>query len=168
MKLEQAITALFRMDERTWMRHAHPGSVWSRASVYPLLIAVIWYRTALGYWTLPLVALLLVWTWLNPRVFPPPRTTSRWASKSVFGERVWLRRRQTPIPARHRTFPQVLNALNGLATLLIVWGLIEKQFWPCLSGLLLTYAFKFWFLDRMVWLFEDMYPHHPEYARWLY
>jgi hypothetical protein len=114
------------------------------------------------------VAVLLVWTWLNPRAFPPPKTTHHWASKAVFGERVWLHRRQTAIPRRHRLVPHLLNGFNGLATLLIVWGVLSLRFWPCLTGLLLTYAFKFWFLDRMVWLYEDMYPRHPEYAQWLY
>ncbi|MEM1299530.1 MAG: DUF6653 family protein [Pseudomonadota bacterium] len=26
---------------------------------------------------------------------------------------------------------------------------------------------KMWFLDRMVWLYDDMAKTHPEYAAWL-
>jgi len=35
-------------------------------------------------------------------------------------------------------------------------------------GLPVTYMGKSWFLDRMVWLYEDMKETHPEYRKWLY
>jgi len=32
----------------------------------------------------------------------------------------------------------------------------------------MVYCGKLWFLDRMVWLYEEMKELHPPYRRWLY
>jgi hypothetical protein len=34
--------------------------------------------------------------------------------------------------------------------------------------MILIYAGKMWFLDRMVWLFENMKEKHKEYSNWEY
>lgn len=39
---------------------------------------------------------------------------------------------------------------------------------PPSSELFFVYAGKVWFLDRMVWLYEDMKEVTPEYSGWLY
>jgi hypothetical protein len=162
------ITTVFRMDDETWMRHANPWSVWSRATVLPLLILAGWSHTWIGWWwTVPFV-LVLGWTWLNPRLFAKPATTDRWASKCVFGERVWIKRDTHPIPKRHRVFPHVLNGFAGLGGLLCIWGVVQLALWPTVLGAVIQYAGKFWFLDRMVWLFEDMRDTDPKYAQWVY
>ena len=36
------------------------------------------------------------------------------------------------------------------------------------SWVQLIYLGKMWFLDRMVWLYEDMKDTTPEYRSWLY
>lgn len=48
-----------------------------------------------------------------------------------------------------------------------VWGLWELHLWATVTGILFQILSKYWFLDRMVWLFEDM-KQHEEYASWLY
>ncbi|RCV88349.1 hypothetical protein DU505_13730 [Billgrantia montanilacus] len=168
MAYERAMAAMFRMNEQTWARHANPWSVWTRNTALPLLVVAIWSRVWLGWWALVPLALALLWTWLNPRLFPVPASTRNWASKAVLGERVWLNRRQVPIPAHHSRALHLLSAIAALGLPFLAWGLYNLQLWPTLLGSVLIYAGKLWFLDRMVWLYQDMCELHPEYRRWLY
>jgi len=168
MNFEQRLARLLHMDDATWARHANPWSVFTRATVFPVLILAIWSRVWLGGWSLGLVAIAIAWTWLNPRLFSRPQSTRNWASKSVLGERVWLNRSVVPVPDHHRRFPTLLNAIAAIGTLFILWGVIALAIWPTVLGLALTYLGKFWFLDRMVWLYTDMQDADPAYRRWLY
>lgn len=168
MTFESRIATFFQMDDATWARHANPWSVFTRASVLPILIVAIWSRVWLGWGSLVLVAIALLWNWINPRLFSKPRSTQNWASQAVLGERVWINRDQVPIPPHHRVFPTVLNLFSVIGTLLIIWGLIALDLWPTMLGLTVTYAGKFWFLDRMVWLYANMKDATPEYQSWFY
>lgn len=156
------------MDSSTWERHAHPGSVWSRFSVLPLFVLAVWSRVWIGAWAWLPVFLVLLWTWWNPRLFPRPRSTSNWASKVVLGERVWLRREDVGVPHHHEVMASVLVVVSALGLPFLVWGLIRLEFWPVLVGSILVYAGKVWFMDRMVWLYEDMKMEHPDYQQWEY
>lgn len=168
MAYERAMAQAFGMDERTWARHANPWSVWTRNTALPLLVLAIWSRAWLGWWSIAPVAIAVLWTWLNPRLFPVPPSTDNWASKAVLGERVWLRRGEVPLPPHHRRAPHLLSALAALGLPFLAWGLYHLQIWPTLFGTLLVFAGKLWFLDRMVWIYEDMKDQHPDYRRWLY
>ncbi len=135
MTLEARIARAHRMDDAAWARHANPRSVWTRTPIPPALALVAWARVWIGWGALLPAALLLAWTWPNPRAFAPPANTDNWASHAVLGERLWLARRDHPVPAHHRTLPVVLNAMAGLAVAI---------------------GAKMWFLDRMVWLTHAM------------
>ena len=52
MNIEQKITSLFKMDDKTWSRHANPWSVWTRFLVFPILALAIWSRVWLGWYSL--------------------------------------------------------------------------------------------------------------------
>lgn len=168
MAYERAVAHAFGMDERTWARHANPWSVWTRYTALPLLVLAVWSRAWLGWWAVLPVVLTVLWTWLNPRLFPVPASTDNWASRAVLGERVWMARGQVPVPPRHRRAPHLLSALAALGAPFLAWGLYTLRLWPTLFGVLLVFSGKLWFLDRMVWLYEDMKDVHPEYRRWLY
>lgn len=168
MTVERKIAAALSMDDATWLRHANPWSVWTRASVMPLVILAVWSREWLGSWCLAPIVASVVWMWLNPRVFQPPRSTDNWASRGVLGERVWLNRDQVPVPAHHRVAPHVLNSITAIGTVFVVWGLVALAVWPTLLGVALIYCGKLWFLDRMAWLYQDMLPQHVPYRAWLY
>lgn len=167
MTFEQKVASVFRLDDENWMRHANPASVWTRFTVLPLLILAFWSRAWLGWWAVIPVALAVAWTFLNPVVFPRASTTDNWASKGVLGERVWANRNNVPVPAHHRRVPNLLNALAGIGMVLIIWGVIALSIWPTITGTAIAFAFKVWYVDRMVWLYEDM-KHLPEYGEWLY
>ena len=168
MNFEQKIALLFKMDDKTWRRHANPWSVFTRTSALPLIVLAVWSRVWIGWWSLLFIALFLLWTWLNPRIFRQPKTTNHWASKGVFGERVWLNRKNVPVPERHRNFPNILSVASAVGTLFVVWGVIMLDLWPTIFGIVVVILSKYWFLDRMAWLYEDMKDEIPEYQSWLY
>jgi hypothetical protein len=79
----------------------------------------------------------------------------------------WLSRDLVPVPARHRIVPHVLNSVTAVGAALIVWGLATLAVWPTLLGSALVFCGKLWFLDRMVWLYEDVIAENEHYRSWL-
>jgi len=163
--IESKIAKKFKLDDKTWLRHANPWSVYTRTSALPILIIAIWSRTWFGWWSLILVFLAIAWIWLNPRIFPEVKYTDNWASRGVFGERVWLNRKKIPIPKHHRIIPNILNAVQGIGIIFLVYGLWFLDFWSTLIGLILTIESKLWYVDRMVCIYEDM-KENPIYGKW--
>lgn len=168
MDLFGASERLMRMNEATWERHAHPASVYTRMILgLPLVVAAIWSRAWIGWWALAALAAVAALTWLNPRMTRPPRSTDNWASKATFGERVLLARETVPVPAHHVAMAHRLVAVSATGLPFLAYGLWALDPWPTALGMALVYAGKLWFLDRMVWLYEDMRPQEPRYAAWL-
>ncbi len=168
MGLEHTLAKTFRMSENVWERHVNPWSVWTRYGALPLLIAGVWSRAWIEWWSLIPILATVLWIWLNPRVFPRPASTKNWASKAVLGERVWLNRMEVPIPEHHQRFIRVLNIVTGFGTLVLIYGLVVLDAAATAVGISVVVLGKSWFLDRMVWLFEDMVKEHPPYRDWLY
>ena len=164
----QKLAALFQMTDIVWARHANPWSVWTRYGSLPLLIGAIWSRVWLGWGALIPAVVVIVWIWLNPRIFPKPKTTHHWASKAVIGERIWLNQKQVPIPRHHQPVITFTNAVNAIGFGICVWGLWSITFWPTALGLSWVILGKAWFLDRMVWLCDEMCDRNPQYQDWLY
>lgn len=163
----QIVADFFKMDEKTWERHANPWSAWTRVPVLPLLCLAIWARIWIDWWCLVPVIALLFWAWINPRAFPPPASTRSWASRAVMGERVWLNRQSIPIPSHHTVWSNILVWLSATGFPPLVLGLWAFDLPLVLLGLVLIIGPKMWFLDRMVWLFDDMARVQSEYAAWL-
>ena len=168
MALERTIARAFAMSDEVWARHANPWSVWTRFTVLPLFVVAIWSRDWIGWWAVLPSAAVVIWTWLNPRLFPKPGSTDNWASKAVLGERVWLNRESIPVPSHHKNLARAPAVISALGTIVLVWGVIDLAFWPTLLGSVLVYSGKVWFLGRMVWLYEDMKDVDPRYRSWLY
>lgn len=156
MTLERRIASTFRMDEETWRRHANPWSGWTRVPILPLLVLAIWSRVWVGWWALVPIGALLLWTWLNPRVFPPVESTENWMSKGVLGEHVWAHRDRLQVPDHHKMVPNILLAISAVGIVFILWGLLALVVWPAVFGTVVALLGKMWFVDRMVWLYEDM------------
>lgn len=167
MGIEHHLANIFSMTDAVWKRHANPWSVWTRYLTLPLLVVIIWSRLWLGYWCLIPLAIALIWMWINPRCFPAPKTTQSWPSKAVLGERVWLNRKNIPLPQHHSFMPNALAVIAGIGKIPLIYGLYTYDLAMTLWGLFFVNVFKSWFLDRMVWLYEDM-KHHEEYSSWEY
>ena len=93
-----------------------------------------------------------------------------WASRAVFGERIWDDRTKAEIPEQFRQsrVPNVTYAFQMLGLAVLVYGLVELRLLDVVTGLLIVQCAKAWCLDRMVLLFEDMKGRRPEYAKWEY
>ena len=166
---ERRLARLFGLEGDAWMRHANPWSVWTRFSVVSLLALAIWSREWIGWYCLIAVAVALIWMMVNPLLFKPPRSTRNWASKGVFGERIWADRDTVALPPQFTTtVPNVANAFSTVGLGLLAYGLVELSLLPVLTGILIVHLGKLWFIDRMVLLFEDMKGRDPQYARWEY
>ncbi len=157
---------LMGMSDESWERHANPWSGWTRVLLLPLFAIAIWSRVWIGLWCLAPIALLGLWTWVNPRAFGRPAHTDNWMSRGVMGERVWLNRKAVPIPAHHARMAHILSGAMFLAAVLYIWGLVQLDLWMTIGGMALTIALKLWFLDRMVWLYGDMKDRHEVYHNW--
>jgi hypothetical protein len=160
------LAALMAMKDATWERHASPWSVWTRV---PLLVAfalALFFRDELGIWLWPTLGALALWTLVNPRAFPPPRYTDSWASMGVLGERVWLNRRAVPIPEHHRRWAMGLSLASAACLVPLGIGLLYRDPWATAFGALGASGLKLWFVDRMVWLYQDMRAASPTYESW--
>jgi hypothetical protein len=144
------------MDDGAWARHANPWSGWTRVATLPLLVLAAWSRVWIGWWALPVLLLLFAWVWWNPRAFPPPLRWEAWMTRGVLGERLWLARDEMPVPERHRRVPNLLSAVASLGGLVMLWGVVMLEPWPTLAGMAVAMLGKLWFVDRMVWLHQDM------------
>ena len=147
---------LMAMDDETWARHANPWSVFSRFTCLPLIALAIWSRVWLGWWSMIPLALALFWTWYNPRAFPPSARSESWAFKGTGGERLFLKRKRTPLPRHHERMAGILTALSAAGVLLLLYGLAVLNAWASVCGLSIAMLAKVWFVDRMVWLYEDI------------
>jgi hypothetical protein len=157
---------LFHMDERAWERHANPWSVWTRVASLPILLAAVWSHAWIGAWALVPVALVLLWLWLNPRLFPAPVRRESWSARATFGERVWLNRAAVPIPADHARMAQILTGASALGFAVALAGAFLNDLLAAVAGGLIAWFAKMWFCDRMVWLYDEMKDKHPPYADW--
>ncbi|MEO0645601.1 MAG: DUF6653 family protein [Cyanobacteria bacterium J06650_10] len=167
MTAMQKVADFFHMTDSVWARHANPWSVWTRYMALPVLVMAIWSRVWLGWGAVVPIAIALIWIWLNPRVFPKPQTTHHWSSKAVLGERVWLTRKQLPIPQHHNPVIAFTNMVNAVGFFICLTGLITLSAYLTVFGLSWVILGKTWFLDRMVWVYEEMKA-HLQYGQWLY
>lgn len=155
------------MNARRWQRHASPLSVYSRMATLPVLILAIWSHTWIGAGLAVLAtSVVLLWLWLTPRLFPAPTTPHSWAAKATFGERVWLNRLVVPIPQDDARTALILSLVIAVGFLVAMLGALQTNLWLALTGLIVTYAGKLTFLDRMVSLYERMQNAHPLYRFW--
>ncbi len=157
---------IMHMDERAWERHANPWSVWSRLATFPVFMLALWSMHWIGWWCLIPIALLSIWLWLNPRIFPPPRFTHRWASRAVLGERIHVLRFMHPVPVEHTNVVSLLGIGSAVGAIFVVAGLLAGDPFFFIAGGIVVAFFKLWICDRMVWLFDQMSEHVPEYREW--
>ncbi|WP_108658429.1 DUF6653 family protein [Acuticoccus kandeliae] len=146
---------LMAMDDAAWARHANPWSVWTRVLLLPAFALALFSRAWIGWWCLLPVGLCLVWTFVNPRAFQPPRHLDSWAARAVMGERLWLAHGTRPIPAHHIAPARALLAASALGVAVLAYGIIVLDPWATVAGCVLGGGAKLWFADRMVWLCDE-------------
>ena len=168
MSFEERFASYFGLrDTKDWLPHANPLSAWGRMPVLPLLVLTLWSRQWFGGIVLFPVLLLLLWTFLNPVFFSPPATTKSWISRAVLGEKIWMNREKIPVESHHETAISRLVWIQIAGVLLLGYGTYYFVGWFVIYGLTIVLLAKFWFLDRMVWVFQDLHT-HSEYRKLLY
>lgn len=168
MDYMRAAERLMTMDDQAWMRHANPWSGLTRMAGSPFLFLALWSHVWIGWWSLIPIAIMAFWTWWNPRAFNKPTSTRNWMSQGVFGERVFLKRKEVPIPKHHITAAHILNGISFICILISIYGFWISNIWPAAFGFFAAVGCKIWFVDRMVWLYQDMQNATAEYKSWLY
>ncbi len=146
---------LMGMKDAVWLRHANPWSVWTRVlTPLPFLALAIWSRAWIAGWAWAAVAFVLIWIWLNPRVFPQPNRFDSWSAQGVLGERVWLHHREK-VSEHHKRVANVLAVGSSLGLLPFAYGLWTFDIGITCLGIVLIAGGKMWFVDRMVWVWRD-------------
>lgn len=169
MTFERKIAKVFHLTDENWKKHSNPWSVWTRYSVLPIIVLAFWSRIWIGWWCLVPGIISILWMFFNPVFFSKPKSTKNWASKSVLGERVYLNRDIIDIPEHHKTpLIKILNIVSSIGMILAIWSIVYYSIWGAILGVCLAYLGKSWFLDRMVWLYEDMKGEVEEYRNWEY
>jgi hypothetical protein len=130
------------MKERTWERHSNPWSVWTRVLTNPLVYVPVWNRS----WrqAIPVGA----WFLLNPRLFPPPKDASSWATRSVLGEQIWTSKPRADLP-------MLINIFSALFFLVALYSAYARRLWELITVGGLALMFKLWFLERMVAYYNE-------------
>lgn len=155
-----------RMTDASWARHANPWSVYSRILGGTLVFFAIWSIYWIGWFSLFAIAIAIVWIYVNPRLFAPPKEASSWAAKGVLGERAFLHRKDIPIPRGHLIIGWITTSVSIAFLAISVYGILYRDFWIAFSGWHASMLAKIWFVDRMVWLWDLMKDRHPVYAAW--
>ena len=169
MNIERKIARIFNLTDENWMKHSNPVSVWTRYSVLPIIVIAFWSRIWIGWWCLVPGIISTLWMFINPVFFKKPRSTKNWASKAVLGERVFLNRDKAKIPEKHDIpLHGILNTISSIGMILAIWAIIYYSIWGAVLGVALAYIGKSWYLDRMVWLYEDMKNENEVYKSWEY
>ncbi len=138
-----------------WKKYANPWSVWVRFIILPLLIMAAWSRVWIAEWSLVLISLTIIWIWFNPRVFQNKQTDNLWTMQAILGERIWLNRKNIYVPEQHFFVIYALQLFVMLSFFSSVVGVIILNIWLTVMSLVLTCMSMCWFLDRMVWLYND-------------
>lgn len=169
MTTERKVAKFFNLTDENWMKHSNPWSVWTRYSVLPLIVFAFWSRIWIDWWCLVPGIVSLLWMFFNPIFFPRPSSTKNWASRSVMGERVFLNRDTIKIPEIHTGgIHTILNLISSSGMILAIWATVTYSVWGAILGIALAYLGKSWYLDRMVWLYNDMKEKNEEYKSWEY
>jgi hypothetical protein len=155
LTLDKIIAKLFLPDDDSWLQHANPWSVWSRFATLPFVVLSIWSRVWIGWYCLIPVSILILWVLINPTLFSRPKDYSSWGAKAVLGERVLMNRKDAPIPESHSKVITILNVLQSVSGVILIYGLWRLNIELTLHGIAYVYLTKMWFLDRMVWLYES-------------
>ncbi|MFA7286812.1 MAG: DUF6653 family protein [Patescibacteria group bacterium] len=134
------------LSERTWARHANPWSGWTRVLTMPVLAAGLYRHSFL------ILGAAVVWMVINPMVFSKPKRVNNWMSKGVLGEQRYYREGKK----FKRDLPTLLNVINVPVFVSFLYFGWQQEFVPMIQAGLLTMTIKFWFIDRMYRLADEV------------
>ncbi|WP_421952492.1 DUF6653 family protein [Pelagibacterium sp.] len=155
MRLDKAIEAGMGMSDDSWERHANPWSVWTRLMSVPAFALAVWSREWVGWWSLIPIAMVVGFLFLNTRIFSPATDIGRWETRAIMGERLWLKRKEAPLPHHHARATFWIVAGSSLGVVPLIGGLYWLDAWATMLGVVMMVGGQLWFLDRLAWLYAD-------------
>lgn len=108
--------------------------------IAPFLYLSIWHHNWIA------LGIIILWTTVNPIVFPKPKNTNSWVSRVVLGEKLWLENIKKKAKL---DLSLILNILTALFFIPFIYFAYVNVFWPTLYSATLTFIFKIWFCDRV-------------------
>ncbi len=130
-----------RLPDWVWARHANPWSVRTRFLIGPLLLVALYGRR----WRL--LAATLVFTALNPVLFPAPERTDSWESQAVLAERWWFGQGHRTF---ERTYPGLINYVSAPAFPLALVAALARRPVLAVASMTLSMALKVVFVNDLV------------------
>jgi hypothetical protein len=91
---------------------------------------------------------------VNPGAFPAVDVPTCWASKGIYGERIWLQQRDS-LSSENRRVLRLLVIPGAAGIALVAWGLIALDVWPTVFGAKLVVLAQLWRIDRLVRVYDD-------------
>ncbi len=170
MPLSKKIRKLFSiysLTEENWEKHANPWCVLTRYASLPLIILAFWSRVWIDWWAVIPIVIASGWGILNPWLFKNATSTNNWASKSVMGELILQNIEKVAIPEHHKKIILILKNLFVVGLILSIIAIGALNLWLAVLSVVIVYVSRSWFMDRMVWLYEDM-KYVPEYGKLLH
>ncbi len=155
ISMSEWISKIFLPDEDSWLRHANPWSIWTRFITLPFVAVAVWSRVWIGWYCLIPIAVLVLWIFVNPRIFGKPTHFNSWGSRAVLGEQIYIQRKKKNKLGKHRTPILMLTVLQTIGGIILFFGLWSLNVYLTIYGMTVVYLSKMWFLDRMVWLHAD-------------
>jgi hypothetical protein len=116
----------------------------SRLAAALLLIVALTTHQSLGVYALIPIGLCLFFIIVNPFIFRAPKDDSRWATRSVLGQRLWRQREQPGWDV-----PSVSRVASALAYFIALWLAIESQLGEAVLLGLIALGLKLVYLDWM-------------------
>ena len=99
-----------------------------------------------------ILGIAVVWMVINPVLFSKPKNVDNWMSKGVLGEKVYTRGG----PKFKRDLPTLLNVMNIPVFAGFLYFGWQQELIPLILAGILVMVIKFWFIDRMVFLYENV------------
>lgn len=153
MGTTQITANTFGLTDENWRKHANPWSVWSRMGAFAIMIAAVYLREVLSWWTLAVVLAGIAFMFVNTRIFRPIDVPRRWDEKGIYGERLWTEK--APAAEPHRRAISAIIAIAAVGFPMIVWGLVTIQIWPTVFGWTLMLLSQLWQIDRFVAIYDS-------------
>jgi hypothetical protein len=129
-------------EDRFWSRHSNPRSGWTRVPSGAIIVYAVYRRN----WRL--LGAALVWTAINPFLFPPPETEDAWMTRAVLAERWWVREET------NRTvglgYPNICNTVGALGFVYALYAAWRQSPKKATLGVVASVGLKLWWLQVLV------------------
>ena len=135
---------MYIQNNDTWKKHSNPWSGWTRVAATPFLYHALWLRNP--YYLVAVTIFLAI----NPRLFSAPKKTTNWMSKGVIGEKIY-----TSALITKDFISTTLCILMALSSSILIYAVWTHDLLLSVLLFVLSMTFKFWYLDRMVFLYEE-------------